>query len=572
MTKTLLHYFKPHKKIFAADMFCAVMIALIDLVFPYVSRYSMYDLLPAMKYKAFFVVMALMVAAFAMRSGFYYIMTYWGHTFGVLVETDIRADLFHHMQELDFEFYDQNRTGVLMSRLTSDLFDITELAHHGPEDIVISLCTIAGSLVFMFMMEWRLALVIAILVPIFIIVLMTSRRDMENTSVTVKKKQAVISAEIESCISGIRTSKAFANEEVDEERFDDSNTRYGRAKSDYYKAMGRFNASQEFFMCAIQVAVIAFGGALIMQEKMNYIDLITFMLYISTFVTPIRRLSNLADVLTNGRAGLKRFTEIMKIQPEIREKEDAKPLVVTDGAIDIDDVTFSYNGKTDVIKDMTLHVRPGETLAIVGHSGGGKTTLCQLIPRFYDVDKGSIRIDGTDIRDVTKRSIRENVGIVQQDVFIFADTVRENIRYGRPEATEEEIDEAARRAEIYDDIMRMPDGFDTYVGERGTKLSGGQKQRISIARIFLKDPKILILDEATSSLDTITERAIQQSFDELAKGRTSLVIAHRLATVINADRIVLIDDGRIAEEGTHRELMALNGEYARLYNTQKLYD
>lgn len=325
-------------------------------------------------------------------------------------------------------------------------------------------------------------------------------------------------------------------------------------------------------MCAIQVAVIAFGGALIMQEKMNYIDLITFMLYISTFVTPIRRLSNLADVLTNGRAGLKRFTEIMKIQPEIREKEDAKPLVVTDGAIDIDDVTFSYNGKTDVIKDMTLHVRPGETLAIVGHSGGGKTTLCQLIPRFYDVDKGSIRIDGTDIRDVTKRSIRENVGIVQQDVFIFADTVRENIRYGRPEATEEEIDEAARRAEIYDDIMRMPDGFDTYVGERGTKLSGGQKQRISIARIFLKDPKILILDEATSSLDTITERAIQQSFDELAKGRTSLVIAHRLATVINADRIVLIDDGRIAEEGTHRELMALNGEYARLYNTQKLYD
>ena len=570
MLKTLLRYFKPHMKLFLLDMFCAVLASAIDLAFPMVSRYAMYTLLPDRLFGAFFALMTAVAVSYAIRSVCFYVMTYWGHTFGARVEADIRADLFRHLQDLDFEFYDQMRTGNLMSRLTGDLFEITELAHHGPEDLLISLLTVVGSLIIMFTIEWRLALVVSVLIPVFLAITVLQRRNMSRTSTNVKKKLAGINTSIETSLSGMKTSKAFANEEVDNERFTDANMQYRTAKKDFYQAMGIFFASQEFFMGILPAVVIAVGGFLIMNGQMNYIDLITFTLFVSSFVTPIRKMAQFAEIFTSGMAGLRRFEEVMAMEPSVEEKPDAAELKVTEGCVDIDHVSFSYVHNPEVLHDIDLHVAGGEMIAVVGASGGGKTTLCQLIPRFYDVVSGAIRIDGTDIRDVTKKSLRSSVGIVQQEVFIFADTIRENIRYGRPEASDREVEEAARRAEIYEDIIRMPEGFDTYVGERGTKLSGGQRQRVSIARIFLKDPAVLILDEATSALDTITEEHIQRSFDELMKSRTSFVIAHRLSTVRNADRIVVIEEGKIKESGTHEQLLKAGGEYAQLYEAQEL--
>ena len=487
------------------------------------------------------------------------------------MEADIREDLYRHFQVLDFDFYDRNRTGKLMNRLTGDLFEITELAHHGPEDMLISIVTIVGALIVMFCMEWKLALVVLIMVPTFAAIVMLCKKSMADSSVKVKKRMADINADIESTISGMKTSKAFDNMDIDYERFERSNDTYKESKTDYYKAMGRFNGSLEFSICALQVAVIAFGGWLIMDGTLNYIDLITFTLYVTTFVTPVRKLATLAEILTNGFAGLKRFVEIMRIEPTIKEKENPHILSNVRGEIRLEHVDFAYDGDDkDVLKDVSLDIKAGECIAIVGHSGGGKSTMCQLIPRFYDVDGGSITIDGVDVRDVSKSSLRSSIGIVQQDVFLFADTIYENIRYGKPGASREEVVAAAKKAEIYDDIMQMKDGFDTYVGERGTLLSGGQKQRISIARIFLKNPPILILDEATSALDSITEQQIQKSFSELSKGRTTLMIAHRLATIKDADRIVLMDGGMIKEEGTHDQLIAVGGDYKKLYETQNL--
>lgn len=551
-------------------MFCAVIAAAVELAFPLVSRHAMYELLPKRAFQAFFAVMLAVGISYVLRAVCYYVMTYWGHTFGVLVEADIREDLFRHLQTLDFEFYDHNRTGALLSRLTGDLFEITELAHHGPEDLMISVLTIAGALFMMFSIEWRLALVVFILLPIFLFIVMRQRRNMSEASKNVKGKLAVINSDIESSLSGIRTAKAFANEEVEKDRFDSANDEYRVAKKGFYHAMGLFNAEQEFFMGILPAVVIAFGGFLIMKGQLNYIDLITFTLFVSTFVTPIRKLSQFAEVFASGYAGLVRFDSIMRMEPDVKEKENAEKLAVKEGDVDIDDVSFRYSEGPEVLSHIQLHVSGGETIAVVGASGGGKTTLCQLIPRFYDVTSGAIRIDGTDIRDVTKSSLRSAIGIVQQDVFIFPDTIMENIRYGRPDATDDEVIWAAEKAELKEDILLMPDGFQTYVGERGTRLSGGQRQRISIARIFLKDPKILILDEATSALDTVTEQRIQSSFDVLMKGRTSFVIAHRLATVRNADRIVVIENGRIVEEGTGDELLAKNGEYAKLLRSQEL--
>lgn len=563
-------YFGPHKKLFLIDMACAFMVSAIDVAFPLVNRYAMYELLPENMYGAFFALMAIMACAFLLKALFHYIITYLGHTFGVRVEADIRTDLYQHFQELEFDYYDRNRTGKLMSRLTSELFEITELSHHGPEDLLISLVTIVGALTVMFRVEWRLALVVMVVVPVFIGITMICRRSMKEASMLQKRTMADINADIEATLSGMKTSKAFDNKDVDFQRFYRSNERFKSAKGGFYKAMGRFNASLEFFICVLQVAVVTVGGYLIMQGRMNYIDLITFTLYISTFMTPVRKMANFAEVFTSGFAGLQRFVDIMRIEPSVKDAEYAAALENVEGHIQLKNVEFSYKEGVDVLHGISLDIPAGQCVAVVGHSGGGKSTMCQLIPRFYDVNGGSICIDGKDIRTLTKSSLRRSIGIVQQDVFLFADTILENIRYGRPDATFEEVAEAAKRAKIYDDIMAMPDGFDTYVGERGTMLSGGQKQRVSIARIFLKNPPVLILDEATSALDSVTEEEIRKSFSELSVGRTTIMIAHRLATIKDADWIVLIEEGIIKEEGTHKDLIELDGHYAQLYRTQSL--
>ena len=570
MFSIFLSFFKPHRGLFFLDMVCALFVALVDLAYPVISRKAINTLLPNLQYKTFFVVMGIVVLAYVIRSLLYYVITYWGHTFGIRVEADIREALFTHMQTLGFDFYDRNRTGHLMSRLTTDLFEITELAHHGPEDLFIAAVTITGALIVMFTIEWRLALVVCVLIPVAVFVIMSRRRAMGRASRLVKQKVGVINADIESCLSGMRTAKAFANESVEAEKFRRSNETYKGSKKYFYQEMGIFNSSMEFFVSILSVAVVTVGGALIMQGRMDVVDLLTFTLYITTFVNPIRKLANFAEMFANGTAGLERFVEIMRTEPALDDAPDAKELSKVNGAIDVDHVSFAYEGELDVLHDVSLHVNPGETIAVVGPSGGGKSTLCQLIPRFYDVTGGSIRVDGQDVRAVTQQSLRRAIGVVQQDVFLFADSILENIRYGRPDASMDEIVAAAKRAEIYDDIMAMPDGFDTYVGERGTLLSGGQKQRISIARVFLKDPSILILDEATSALDSMTEAKIQHAFDELAKNRTTLIIAHRLSTIRAASRIVVIVDGKIAEQGTHAELTALNGTYAALCRTQNL--
>ena len=505
---------------------------------------------------------------YILRSYLNYIVCYYGHTFGIRVEADIRADLFHHMQDMSYDFYDANRTGQLMSRLTSDLFELTELAHHGPEDVLTSSVTILGALIVMATIRWELALVVGILVPIFLLTVMSMRKNLGEVSTGVKQKTGHINTEIESSLSGIRTAKAFGNEDVEIRRFDAANEIYKTSKRSFHKAMGRFNSTMELFLTVLNVVVIAVGGFMIMQGKMDYRDLLTFSLYIATFVNPMRKLSTLSEMFANGFAGLNRFVEIMRMEPSVQDAENARDLTDVKGAIQVDHVSFTYDGTLPVLHDVSLNVAPGETVAIVGPSGGGKSTLCQLIPRFYDVSQGAIRIDGLDVRDICQQSLHKTIGIVQQDVFLFADTILENIRYGRPDATDEEVMEAAKRAEIYGDILAMPQGFGTYVGERGTLLSGGQKQRVAIARIFLMDPAILILDEATSALDSVTEAKIQRAFDALSRGRTTLIIAHRLSTIRSASRIISIADGRITESGTHGELLSKGGVYADLYNTQ----
>ena len=563
-----LRYFRRHWKLFTIDISCAFLIALVDLSFPLITRSALYDMLPNQMYRTFFTVMVAALAFYGLRTFLNFIVCYYGHTFGIRVEADIRADLFRHMQDMSYDYYDRNRTGQLMSRLTTDLFDLTELAHHGPEDLLTSSLTIIGALIVMSTIQWRLALIVAITIPIFLVIVMSLRRSMSRASKAVKQKTGHINQEIESSLSGIRTAKAFANESVENARFTAANQIYKTSKRQFHKAMGRFASTIEFFLCSLNVVVIGFGGYFVMKGMMDYRDLLTFTLYITTFVAPMRKLSGFSELFANGFAGLNRFVEIMGTEPTLQDKPNAPDLQNVQGEIRVEQVSFAYDGDLDVLREISLQVAPGETVAIVGPSGGGKTTLCQLIPRFYDVSTGRITIDGMDLRDVTQRSIHQSIGIVQQDVFLFADTIFENIRYGKPDATVDEVIEAAKKAEIYDDILAMPQGFDTYVGERGTLLSGGQKQRVAIARIFLKNPPILILDEATSALDSVTEPKIQRAFDALAKGRTTLIIAHRLSTIRSANRIISIADGIITESGTHEELLQNGGIYANLYCTQ----
>ncbi|MBQ3405077.1 MAG: ABC transporter ATP-binding protein, partial [Oscillospiraceae bacterium] len=441
---------------------------------------------------------------------------------------------------------------------------ISELSHHGPEDLFISIVTLLGSFIIMCTIEWRLACISFALVPIFIAYTMLQRRNLNKVNKRVKEELAGVNAAVESAISGMRTSKAFNNEEKENEKFSKANGKYVVTKEKYYRAMAVFSGGMEIAMSLMSVAVIAAGGYFIMKNRISYADLIAFTLYVTTFITPIRKLSNFVELFMQGFAGFNRFLQVMRMEPEINDRPGAIDIGTVKGEIEFRDVSFKYNRGDYVLKNVNLKIKPGMNLAVVGPSGGGKTTLCQLIPRFYDVTSGAIYIDGTDIRDVTQQSLRENISTVQQDVFLFADTIMENIRYGKPDASDKEVINAAKRAEIHEDIMQMPDGYQSYVGERGVMLSGGQKQRISIARVFLKNPPIVILDEATSALDSITEARIQSSFDELCAGRTSIIIAHRLSTVRNADLIVVVSDSRIIEQGSPAELLAKNGAYAKL--------
>ena len=558
-------YIYPHRGAFALDMCLSLAVALVDPAFPYVTRHTMNTLLPQKLFTAFFSVMAILFAAYLLRAWFQYLITIVGHRMGTLVEADMRRDVFTHMQSLSFSFFDRNRTGVLMARVTSDLFEIVELAHHGPENILTCSVTLLGALIILLTVNVKLTLVLIVLLPLCVAFSVRQRLRMQDANKDVKIRTGEINAAIESGISGIRTSKAFAAEKAEDAKFDLANEAFKSSKVRYYRSMGLFNAGIEATVGIMQVAVVTAGGLLIMRGELDFVDLLTFTLYVSAFISPIRKLVQFMEV---GSAGFDRFVELMRTNPEIQDAPDAKVLSDVKGEIRFDHVSFSYKSGIPILNDINLTIAPGETFALVGSTGGGKTTICHLIPRFYDVTSGAVLVDGQDVRTLTQESLRQNIGIIQQDVFLFAGTIMENIRYGRPSATDREVIQAAICAEIHEDILHMPDGYQSFVGERGVVLSGGQKQRISIARVFLKNPPILILDEATSALDSVTEQRIQRSIDRLSEGKTVVVIAHRLSTVRNADRIAVVDAQHIVEQGSREELLARDGAYAALEHAQ----
>lgn len=566
--KIFFSYYKPHIGLFIADMICAFFIAAIDVAFPMFSRYALNTLIPNHQLKTFLTLVVILLAGFGFRWICNWFVNYWGHIFGNRVEQDMRRDVFDQLEKLPFSFYDTNRTGKIMSRATTDLFEITELAHHGPEDFSIAVLTILGSFFLLLKIRWELALIVIISLPIMILIVITSRRGFSKTSIRVKEATAEINASLESSISGIRVTKGFVNEDFERERFSRHNIEYSKAKQNRFRYMGFFHSNIDLCNNMLSLLVLAAGGYYIMKGKMTLPDLIAANLFIASFTAPIRKLTNFVEQFITGMAGFNRFLEIMRTDPEPADSPDAVEILSARGNITFRNVNFSYTQDFPILQNVNLDIHAGEKFALVGASGGGKTTICNLIPRFYEITGGSISLDGIDIHKIKKQSLRSQIGIVQQDVFLFAGTIRENIAYGKPGATQEEIELAARRAEIHEDIMKMPKGYDSIVGERGIKLSGGQKQRVSIARCFLKNPPILILDEATSALDTATEIKIQHAFDELSRGRTTLVIAHRLSTIKNADTIAVVNDHGIVEQGTHEELMSKQGEYYKLQSAQ----
>ena len=573
--KRFARYYKPHLGLFLLDIGCATLVAGIDVAFPLLTNYLMKKIFPEIEQTGsrhlvtvFAVLIGAIFAAYIIRTIMLYIVNYWGHLFGVRVEADMRRDIFSHIQTLPFSFYDKIRTGKLLARATTDLFEISELSHHGPEDLLISSLTVVGAFVAMFFIEWRIALAMLVIMPFCVWFVMKARFTMKSTSKSVKEQTANINAGIESSISGARVAKAFANERYEIEKFEEGNNQFLHAKDRFYKAMAVFNSGTDFFIALFNVVVLLVGGILIVNKAgFSSLTFITFMLYVSAFTSPLKRFASFFEQYMMGMAGFTRFLEILDTKSEILDRENAIEVNHVNGKIEFRDVGFHYEGGREVLSHVNLTIEPGKKLALVGPSGGGKTTLCHLLMRFYDVKDGAILVDDVDIRDYTQESLRKNIGIVQQDVFLFAGSILENIRYGRLDATDEEVVQAAIRAHIHEEIMRFPDQYQTEVGERGVKLSGGQKQRISIARLFLKNPPILILDEATSALDTVTEYDIQKSFDELSEGRTTLIIAHRLSTVRNADEIIVIDKLGIRERGSHDELVRQNGLYATFYRT-----
>ena len=566
--KIFFSYYKPHLKLFIADMICAFMIAAIDVAFPMFSRYALDILIPNGNLRIFTFFIIILGGGYFLRWLCNWFVNYWGHIFGNRIEQDMRRDVFSHLEKLPFSFYDTNRTGKIMARATTDLFEITELAHHGPEDFFIAILTIFGSFFLLLKIRWELAIIVIISMPIILFIVIFSRRNLSKTSKKVKETTAEINANLESSISGIRVTKGFVNEELENKNFDAMNKKYSHAKRIRFKYMAFFHSNIELCNNLLSLLVLAAGGYFIMKGKMTLPDLVAANLFIASFTAPIRKLTNFVEQFSTGMAGFSRFLEIMQTEPEEPDSPDAAEILASRGNISFEHVNFSYANNIQVLSDINFTVKSGEKFALVGSSGGGKSTICNLIPRFYEISEGQILLDGINIKKIKRNSLRNQIGIVQQDFFLFAGSVRENIAYAKPNATEQEIILAAKRAEIHDDIMNMPDGYETIVGERGIKLSGGQKQRISIARCFLKNPPILILDEATSALDTATEIKIQKAFDELSKGRTTIVIAHRLSTIKNADKIAVINHKTICETGTHSDLIAKQGEYYKLCQAQ----
>ena len=569
--RRFISYYKPHWKLFAFDMFCAFVVSMVDISIPQILRFLTNDLFLESKYVILGYlpyIFAILMVMYVIRMLCQYFIGSWGHIMGSRMESDMRRDLFAKMEELSFSYYDNHSTGDMNARMVSDLFDISELAHHGPENLFLSFIKIAGSVIILLTINVNLTLLLLAIIIFIVIFSGNLNIKMRRVFMDNRRKISGINVSLQDSIEGIRVVKSFANEEAEAKKFDKANNAFLKSKKDSYMVMGSFQAGNGFLQGLLYVAVLVAGGYYVAQGKIKATDLAVYALYINVVVAPINILVEFLETFQKGFAGFKRFIEIMDTETEIHDSPDAVELTDVKGKIDYENVSFSYTGASGVLSNLNLSIEPGKIAALVGASGGGKTTICSLLPRFYDVTGGSVKIDGKDVRDITQKSLRKAIGTVQQDVYLFGSTFKENIAYGKIGATDEEIIEAAKKANIHDFIMSLPEGYDTEVGERGVRLSGGQRQRISIARVFLKNPQILILDEATSALDNESERYIQNSLDELAKGRTTIVIAHRLSTIINADIIYVIENGTVKEKGTHKELLEKNGTYAKYYNMQ----